>query len=288
MQDALHVWSIKTDETVVPTLLPWLEKGFESMTYLRDASQEGVVLWLPLPTCGVVPSSKYGFFLQLITALLSAKPAGSCALIFHANRAKGASAKCGAQFIAKPMIRWFLFAFTAARLSGISWPRTGSEDAKMEDEPDDEDEDDGHACPDEDDAVKGLAYDDENMLSNFQHRFEKDLRQSARNLLVKDVMITFDANTTYGRRAGFYKAMMVTVPGYVLVLVCRHVLRRRQALQVAISFGSRTCGSVDWSLTSACYLVGTCGNRRAPKCPCRAASQMCRFESKLLGFIDRL
>ena len=91
------MWSIKTDETVLPTLLPWLDKGFESMTYLRDANQEGVVLWLSLPTCGVVSSSKHAFFAQLLTGLLAAKPAGSCALIFHANRAKGASAKHHAQ-----------------------------------------------------------------------------------------------------------------------------------------------------------------------------------------------
>lgn len=105
----------------------------------------------------------------------------------------------------------FLFLSAVATISFVLHrPRQGSEEAKVEDDADD-DEEEGPPCAEEDDDGKMGAADEENLLSTFQHRFEKDLRQPTRNLLVKDVMICFDPSTTYGRRAGSFKALMVTV-----------------------------------------------------------------------------
>ena len=56
------VWSIGADEQLLPTLLPWLDQQMEDATYARDASEEGFVLYLCLPTCGVVSASKANFF----------------------------------------------------------------------------------------------------------------------------------------------------------------------------------------------------------------------------------
>ena len=55
---------------------------------------------------------------------------------------------------------------------------------------------------------------DANLLTDFQHKFEGALRESSRGLVVKDLMILFEGSSIYGRRAGFHKALMVTVPSF--------------------------------------------------------------------------
>ena len=49
-----------------------------------------------------------------------------------------------------------------------------------------------------------------NLLTEFQHKFDQALRQSTRNLLVKDFMILFDPDSVYGMRPQFHKALLVT------------------------------------------------------------------------------
>ena len=51
-----------------------------------------------------------------------------------------------------------------------------------------------------------------NLLTEFQHKFDQALRQPARNLLVKDFMVLFDADSVYGMRPAFHKALLVTDP----------------------------------------------------------------------------
>ena len=48
------------------------------------------------------------------------------------------------------------------------------------------------------------------VLSDFQHSLEAELREPSRNLLVKDLMVAFDASTVYGNRAAFMKGLVVT------------------------------------------------------------------------------
>ena len=51
---------------------------------------------------------------------------------------------------------------------------------------------------------------EQGLLMEFRHKFESALRQPSRMLLVKDLMVTFDPSTLYGKREGFLKALMVT------------------------------------------------------------------------------
>ena len=83
----LKVWTIKAEQTVLPTLLPWLEDAFESQGFVREQSEERIVLWISLPTCGVVSASKSTYFLNLITGLLTAKATNATAIVLSANRA---------------------------------------------------------------------------------------------------------------------------------------------------------------------------------------------------------
>ena len=52
---------------------------------------------------------------------------------------------------------------------------------------------------------------EEDMLPDFQHKFEQQLRQPARNLKVKDLVLAFDGESVYGRRSAFLKGVLATV-----------------------------------------------------------------------------
>jgi len=72
---------------MLPTLLPWIDQQMDDMTYTRETNEEAHVLYVCLPTCGVVPAKKTNYFLTLVTSFLSARPGNSIAIIVHANRA---------------------------------------------------------------------------------------------------------------------------------------------------------------------------------------------------------
>ena len=83
----LKVWQVKPEQTILPTLLPWMDRGFEDLTYIRTASEEGILLWINLTTAGIVPQMKRNFLVSLLTSLLTAKHGNSAAVVIHANRA---------------------------------------------------------------------------------------------------------------------------------------------------------------------------------------------------------
>ncbi|CAJ1460779.1 unnamed protein product [Effrenium voratum] len=93
---------------------------------------------------------------------------------------------------------------------------------KTKDEPGDDLFDDEVKQPDSDDSDQGGdenndesrdedgPSEEQQLLTEFRHRFEITLRQPARMLSVKDLLITFNVASTYGRRSGFLKSLMVT------------------------------------------------------------------------------
>ena len=92
-----QVWSVKLDQSVVPTLLPRVELQMERLTFNRVPSEECVILYLCMPTMGIVGSVKLQFVLQMITALLAARPSNSIAVVIHANRAENPKKRSGFQ-----------------------------------------------------------------------------------------------------------------------------------------------------------------------------------------------
>eukprot|EP00434_Breviolum_minutum_P014168 symbB.v1.2.012490.t1/scaffold863.1/size157006/5 len=95
--------------------------------------------------------------------------------------------------------------------------RTGAKDEpKDEDQADEADENEDEPAQSEGeggalDADDAGVSADANLLTDFQHKFEGALREPSRGLVVKDLMILFEGSSIYGRRAGFHKALMVTV-----------------------------------------------------------------------------
>lgn len=98
VQQNFQVWSIRLEQSILPTLLPWLDAQMERLTYNRVHGEECYVLYVCLPTMGVVPVGKLSFVVQLITSFLAARPQNSIAVVIHANRAsegkKGSAAQC--------------------------------------------------------------------------------------------------------------------------------------------------------------------------------------------------
>lgn len=98
--------------------------------------------------------------------------------------------------------------------------RTGAKDEpKDEDQADEADENEDEPAQSEGeggalDADDAGVSADANLLTDFQHKFEGALREPSRGLVVKDLMILFEGSSIYGRRAGFHKALMVTVPSF--------------------------------------------------------------------------
>ena len=87
IETKMKVWQVKAEESILPTLMPWLNAGFEDATYLRQPSEEATMLILNLPTCGIVPSMKVRYVVQLVTGLLTQLPSNGVAILVHANRA---------------------------------------------------------------------------------------------------------------------------------------------------------------------------------------------------------
>lgn len=96
-----QVWSIKLEQSIVPTLLPWVDEQMERCTFSRSQTEECNILYVCLPTMGVVSSMKLQFTLQLITSFLAARSSNSIAVVIHANRAaepkkrRGINCCCG-------------------------------------------------------------------------------------------------------------------------------------------------------------------------------------------------
>lgn len=87
VQRCLKVWTIKPEQTLLPTVLPWIEQCFEELTYVRSCQEEGVVVWINLTTAGILSAMKKNFLISLVTGFLTTTAGNSIAVIVHANRA---------------------------------------------------------------------------------------------------------------------------------------------------------------------------------------------------------
>ena len=146
--------------------------------------------------------------------------------------------------------------------------------AEREDEKDEDDEDQGQELGEDDPSPN----DEElhtpkgsNMLPDFVHRFEANLREPSRQLAIRDMVINFDPSTVYGSRTGFLRGMLATATRLQAERVfgsatenglpncCQRVLRRRRLLE-AIASGSRLPGKGGPSTMSECARAMRCGS----------------------------
>lgn len=95
VQRCLKVWSVKPEQSILPSILPWVEQCFEELTYVRTLSEEGIILWINLPTAGILSLMKKNFLISLVTGMLTATAGNSIAVLIHSTRA--ADTKTGSE-----------------------------------------------------------------------------------------------------------------------------------------------------------------------------------------------
>lgn len=99
-EDHQKVFIVKPDQpSPLPVILQWLEARMEDLTYCRQFSEEGYILYCCLPTMGVVSSLKLAYVHQLITGFMAARPSNSICVVIHANRASESKKQPETQFM---------------------------------------------------------------------------------------------------------------------------------------------------------------------------------------------
>ena len=79
--------SADAESTVLPSLASWVQESISEVPEARSSEDHGLVIWLNLPTAGIIGASKYDFLLTSVTNLLTMMKKNSIALIVHPNRA---------------------------------------------------------------------------------------------------------------------------------------------------------------------------------------------------------
>ena len=89
MSNTLRLFPGKTSEaisTVMPELNTWIDESLAEMC-LRDPDDAGVILWVNLPSAGILSVQKSEWVLGYVTNTLQKYKRNGMAVIIHANRA---------------------------------------------------------------------------------------------------------------------------------------------------------------------------------------------------------
>lgn len=104
----LKVWEVKPEQSVLPSVLPWVGDCMEEFTYLRSSQEEGVIALVNLPTAGILPTMKKNFLVSLITGLLTSLAGISIAVVIHSNRATESKSTSVTQSLSPKLGMWFV------------------------------------------------------------------------------------------------------------------------------------------------------------------------------------
>lgn len=90
MESNMRVFSGKSDQAesvIMPAVASWLQETLQEVPEVRGTDDHAVVIWLCLPTAGIVSANKWDFFITLVSNFLARYNRNGLALIVHANRA---------------------------------------------------------------------------------------------------------------------------------------------------------------------------------------------------------
>ena len=221
---------IKPEHVIVPSILPWIDSAFESMSFTRSNQEEGLLVWVNMVTCGIVPVMKRTYILQLVTGILAAVMQNGVAVIIQANRAADVRTSSSPLLFTVQHVypttstynlqkHIMLLLHSSCFIPQVVLFHSSATMRKSKKEEKDESDDEDEPMKEEDDGTGPKEEDDEEQpslgvtsaLSDWQHAFESELRQPGRNLAVKDLVIAFDPSTIYAQRTAYMKGLVVTV-----------------------------------------------------------------------------
>jgi len=79
--------AVEADSTIMPSSRSWIRTSIDDMAECTSGDDFSVVIWLNLPSMGIIPSAKYEFFLTYLANMLTDYPKNGLALIVFPNRA---------------------------------------------------------------------------------------------------------------------------------------------------------------------------------------------------------
>ncbi|CAL1162578.1 unnamed protein product [Cladocopium goreaui] len=191
----------EAESTVLPLLTSYVDEAFADIPECRSTDDHGVVLWINLPCCGVVPLHKYEWCVTAVSNILALYRRNGIAFVVHANRGQVAerAGKLKVFFV----------------------------DEDVKDEPDELmgliKKDEMESGSDDEQEAAGPNQEDSD-IRDMKYRLEKDLSLKERQLVIRNITWVFDKDSVYGRRDGAITGLAVihrdranafkTSPGY--------------------------------------------------------------------------
>lgn len=111
--------STDAESTVLPSLASYIGEALADIPEARSFEDHGVVLWLNMPTAGIVGASKYDFMVTALSNLLTQYKKNSIAILVHPNRAGQLSANRTASIDATKSLVHMLFKYVSMKIIGL-------------------------------------------------------------------------------------------------------------------------------------------------------------------------
>ena len=88
------------ESTVLPSLTSWLQETIADTPECRVFDDHGIILWVNLPSAGILSAHKYDFLITTISNVLAMHRKNSMAILVHPNRASDTQqSRPGARFV---------------------------------------------------------------------------------------------------------------------------------------------------------------------------------------------
>ncbi|CAK9107687.1 Uncharacterized protein SCF082_LOCUS50126 [Durusdinium trenchii] len=184
MQQNLKFFSgraIEAESTVLPAMASWIHDTFNDIPEVRSVEDHCIFVWINMTTVGVMPASKWDFFITALTNLLASHKRNAIAVLIHPNRASDTGRKSMDKKEKTEKTE-------KTDPEAVQKQETKDEDSEHEDEEENPEESD---------------------IRDIRHKLEKALSASTRNLTVKNLTWVFDKATVYGKRDGCIHGLAV-------------------------------------------------------------------------------
>lgn len=79
--------AVEAESTVLPSITSWIEETLHEIPEVRSSEDHGLVIWVNLPSAGILTVNRYEYVVTSVTNLLAIYRKNGIALLIHPNRA---------------------------------------------------------------------------------------------------------------------------------------------------------------------------------------------------------